>query len=70
MSEIASTVAKTVGVSTGVYGLTFNEWIALGGFTIAIISVVADIIFKRKRLQLMKKYGEPRRRKADKEGDL
>ncbi len=67
MSEIASTVAKTAGVGTGVYGLAFNEWLAVGGFAIALISVAAEIIFKVKKIQLMKKYGEPRRRKADKD---
>ena len=65
--EVAEKAAQglsiTAGCGTGLYGLMFNEWLALAGFLVALASVIGEFWFKRKRLEILSE----KRRKEDKE---
>ena len=53
VEKVPSTMAKCSGVAVGVYGFTFNQWIAVAGLSIALISLVVDIAFKMKKINIM-----------------
>lgn len=53
MDKIAS---NTTFISSGgavVGGLTLNNWLAIGGLVVAVVSLLVDIHFKRKKHKLL-----------------
>lgn len=54
--EKAATAATYTGAGTAViFGLTANEFAALGGLFIALIGLLVNIWFKHQHLQIAKK---------------
>ena len=63
--KVSQGTSILAGCGTGAYGLMFNEWLALAGFAVAIGSLISEIWFKRKRLEILTE----RRWKEDKKDD-
>lgn len=56
--EKAATAATYTGAGSAVFfGLTANEFAAIGGLAIALIGLLVNIWFKHQHLQLAKKRG-------------
>lgn len=54
--EKAATAATYAGASSAVFfGLTANEFAALGGLVIALVGLMVNIWFKHQHLQIAKK---------------
>ena len=51
--KVSQGTSILAGCGTGAYGLMFNEWLALAGFAVAIGSLISEIWFKRKRLEIL-----------------
>lgn len=58
VEKAAANTAIASGSGTGLYGLVFNEWLALAGFGVALVSLGLDYWFKRKRLELIERQGK------------
>lgn len=58
VEKVAANTAIATGSGTGLYGLVFNEWLALAGFGVAVISLALDFWFKKKRLKLIEEQGK------------
>jgi type IV secretory pathway TrbD component len=51
-SDVASKVAIGSGSAAVVGGLSLNEWLAIGGFVIAIISLGVNIYYRQRMLNI------------------
>ena len=57
--EKAATAATYTGAGTAVFfGLTANEFAAVGGLVIALIGLLVNIWFKHQHLQIAKQSGK------------
>ena len=52
VEKITTVTSLTVSVSVGLWGFTFNEWVALGGFVLAIITLLINWYYKRLHYKL------------------
>lgn len=60
MDKTASAITYG-GAGTAVFfGLTANEFAAIGGLTIAFIGLLVNIWYKHQHLKIAKKQGEPK----------
>ncbi|WP_434361040.1 phage holin family protein [Parasalinivibrio latis] len=62
MEKLNVGVSYSASVVTVIAGLTINDWVALGGLLIGLITLVTNLWYKRENLKLQKKA---RRHDAD-----
>lgn len=73
MENKVATVTYTSSVLTIFGGLTLNNWLAIGGFIVAVISMVAQITitiyFKQKHLELARQRVQQEKEELLRGGD-
>ena len=50
--KATSAASLATGVGVGVWGLTVNEWVAIGGFGLALITVIINAVYKHLHYRL------------------
>lgn len=55
LDHVVPAIVKTSAGTSVVGSLTLNNYLAIGGFTIAVVSLLFDIWFKKRRLELMER---------------
>lgn len=50
--KITTALSLSTGVGVGLWGLTVNEWVAIGGFGLALITVVINAVYKHLHYRL------------------
>jgi len=50
--KITTVLSLATGVGVGLWGLSVNEWVAVGGFVLAFITVLINWHYKHKHYNL------------------
>lgn len=66
MHDTPSTVSYTASGTATMFGvLTFNEWLALGGFVIAVLTFLFNVHHKREMRKIAREQGTEGTHHAD-----
>lgn len=58
MDKIREGISYAASLGTGIWGLTVNEWLALGGFGFAAATFVINWVYKRRYYELAVKESD------------
>ena len=59
-AQVATGVSYTAAGTTIIGGLAMNEWLAIGGFTLAFITFIINWVYKHKMYKAVKENGNLR----------
>lgn len=57
LENATSTASYAASAFTTIYGLSVNEWVALGGFLLGLGTFLTNVWYRRQQLKLQRELG-------------